>query len=67
MKSIQHKFSSINHGAMYYSNIIKVTYVDQNKKKTKKTKKNKEKDREYEIPDLHEIDLIESTKTMMLQ
>ena len=32
-----------------------------------KTKKNKEKDREYEIPDLHEIDLIESTKTMMLQ
>ena len=46
---------------MYHTNFIKATYHDL------KIFLKKEKDRVYEILDLHEIDLIESTKIVMLQ
>ena len=46
---------------MYHTNFIKATYHDL------KFFLKKEKDRVYEILDLHEIDLIESTKIVMLQ
>lgn len=46
---------------MYHTNFIKATYHDL------KFFFKKEKDRVYEILDLHEIDLIESTKIVMLQ